>query len=329
LPKDLRMSKYLSVLLLGWACLVKTPSTEVLCVAVDSDQDRQIDYMQCLDGCILYDADGDAKLDDRFCQDSDGCTGLDLNDDGDIETIECGSGDCFLIDADIDGRRDDNLCIKIAGCFTIDVDSDGTIDGGSCSTCRTWEPFDFQLDPDVVSECSGERFVLFDERYQKFIGAILCSPTRYKLVMSDSLDSPFFNIGDASGGGEDHCELANPDFFLIDEDDIASGGCLDCSLGISLNLKGGEGFIRAGFGADFFFDGDWIPNYFTSSSYECGVSLPEKVICLSNSPCLTLDRDGNGVIDTVDCSALIGCVGSDFNSDSIIDAVVCDPSQQL
>lgn len=40
-----------------------------------------------------------------------------------------------------------------------------------------------------------------------YVGAVLCSPTRYKIYLSDSLNETFLNIGDTVRDGEDHCEF--------------------------------------------------------------------------------------------------------------------------
>jgi hypothetical protein len=287
-------------------------------------------FIECLDGCFLFDADGDTRVDDRVCKDTNtGCTTLDLHNNGDIDTKKCvGPSGCSLVDADNDGEKDDSFCVKVQGCFTIDLDSNGSLDENNCPGCNDWQLFDFSLSPEVENACSGERFVTFHSGYQKFIGVILCSPTIYKIVMGSSLSSPFFNIGDTAGGGQDHCELVNPDFSIPNEDDITSGGCSLCDLGPSDSVKGGAGFIRAKFGEDFAFDNKWIPNYITPSFYECGIALP--VIdegCAPDPSCVFIDRDTNGTTDTFDCTDINGCVGSDFNNDGIIDAAVCDPGQ--
>jgi hypothetical protein len=330
--QNLRLFNGLLTLTLTIGCFVTSPlSPTKLCSAVDINTDGVTDYLQCLDGCLLYDADGDAAQDDRACQNAEtGCTKLDLNDDGVLDANGCPNPiGCSLVDADGDGETDDTFCIKIQGCAIIDVNSDGVIDEDNCLGCNQWEPFDFIVDNDVVSDCDGERFVFFHSSYQRFIGAILCTATRYKLVMSSSLETPFFNIGDGAGSGQDHCELVNPTFSIPVDDDITSGGCLTCSTGDSEGIEGGAGFVRNAFGEGFLFDDNWVPNYLTTLFYECGVELPLVDRSCSPKPaCVALDRDGDGEIDTFDCSALNGCIGSDFNHDGIIDAAVCDPGQQ-
>ena len=78
------------------------------------------------------------------------------------------------------------------------------------SFSQPWELFDFPIGgTNVVNDCSlGEKYIKrsdFDPSL--FVGAQLCGALRYKLFLADSLGGPYFEIGDAGGSGEDHCEL--------------------------------------------------------------------------------------------------------------------------
>jgi hypothetical protein len=107
------------------------------------------------------------------------------------------------------------------------------------------------------------------------VGVILCSDTRYKILLSTSRDEVFYPIGDYAGHGQDHCELVNPDFTIPNEDDITSGGCDSCATGNLVNPAGATGWSRASFGDAFQFEAVWPEfNLYTSSWYECGVSIP-------------------------------------------------------
>ncbi|XP_078692082.1 uncharacterized protein LOC144922290 [Branchiostoma floridae x Branchiostoma belcheri] len=73
-----------------------------------------------------------------------------------------------------------------------------------------WEPFNFTYDSSCTS-CTGERFVR-QSSYTYigrtlYVGVVLCSPTQYKIFLSDNLNGTFRNIGDGAGHGQDHCEL--------------------------------------------------------------------------------------------------------------------------
>ncbi|XP_072901297.1 uncharacterized protein abi3bpa isoform X22 [Hemitrygon akajei] len=72
-----------------------------------------------------------------------------------------------------------------------------------------WTQYSFKFDS--YSECQGKRFVK-RTRYRKFVGIVLCNSLRYKIYLSNSLSGIFYNIGDLSGHGEDHCQFV--DSFL-------------------------------------------------------------------------------------------------------------------
>ncbi|XP_058478901.1 target of Nesh-SH3 isoform X5 [Solea solea] len=72
-----------------------------------------------------------------------------------------------------------------------------------------WTQFPFKSD--AYSECNGKQFVK-RTWYRKFVGIQLCNSLRYKIYLSASLNGKFFNIGDQTGHGEDHCQFV--DSFL-------------------------------------------------------------------------------------------------------------------
>uniref|UniRef100_A0A8C5LXC2 Fibronectin type-III domain-containing protein n=1 Tax=Leptobrachium leishanense TaxID=445787 RepID=A0A8C5LXC2_9ANUR len=72
-----------------------------------------------------------------------------------------------------------------------------------------WTEIKFK--PDSYSECKGKMYVK-RTWYKKFVGIQLCNSLRYKIYLSDSLTGTFYNIGDQSGFGEDHCQFV--DSFL-------------------------------------------------------------------------------------------------------------------
>uniref|UniRef100_A0A3B4TXR8 Target of Nesh-SH3-like n=1 Tax=Seriola dumerili TaxID=41447 RepID=A0A3B4TXR8_SERDU len=72
-----------------------------------------------------------------------------------------------------------------------------------------WTQFPFKAD--AYSECSGKQYVK-RTWYRKFVGIQLCNSLRYKIYLSDSLNGKFYNIGDQTGHGEDHCQFV--DSFL-------------------------------------------------------------------------------------------------------------------
>ncbi|XP_029980566.1 target of Nesh-SH3 isoform X7 [Sphaeramia orbicularis] len=72
-----------------------------------------------------------------------------------------------------------------------------------------WTQFPFKAD--AYSECNGKQFVK-RTWYRKFVGIQLCNSLRYKIYLSDTLNGKFYNIGDQTGHGEDHCQFV--DSFL-------------------------------------------------------------------------------------------------------------------
>ncbi|XP_052446558.1 target of Nesh-SH3 isoform X5 [Carassius gibelio] len=72
-----------------------------------------------------------------------------------------------------------------------------------------WTQFPFKTDS--YSECNGKQYVK-RTWYRKFVGIQLCNSLRYKIYLSDSLNGKFYNIGDQTGHGEDHCQFV--DSFL-------------------------------------------------------------------------------------------------------------------
>ncbi|KAJ8397967.1 hypothetical protein AAFF_G00433140 [Aldrovandia affinis] len=126
-----------------------------------------------------------------------------------------------------------------------------------------WTQFPFKSDS--YSECNGKQFVK-RTWYRKFVGIQLCNSLRYKIYLSDSLTGKFYNIGDQTGFGEDHCQFV--DSFL----DGRTGTQL-----MADQLPSRTGFYRAlrqqpvNFGE---IGGNSHVNYV--AWYECGTPIPGK-----------------------------------------------------
>ncbi|XP_026150333.1 target of Nesh-SH3 isoform X8 [Mastacembelus armatus] len=126
-----------------------------------------------------------------------------------------------------------------------------------------WTQFPFKAD--AYSECSGKQFVK-RTWYRKFVGIQLCNSLRYKIYLSDSLNGKFYNIGDQTGHGEDHCQFV--DSFL----DGRTGSQLFAD-----QLPSRQGFYRAlrqepvSFGE---IGGNSHVTYV--GWYECGTPIPGK-----------------------------------------------------
>ncbi|XP_078142054.1 target of Nesh-SH3 [Centroberyx gerrardi] len=126
-----------------------------------------------------------------------------------------------------------------------------------------WTQFPFKAD--AYSECNGKQYVK-RTWYRKFVGIQLCNSLRYKIYLSDSLNGKFYNIGDQTGHGEDHCQFV--DSFL----DGRTGTQL-----LADQLPGREGFYRAMRQEPVNFGEIGGKSHVTYVGwYECGAPIPGK-----------------------------------------------------
>lgn len=137
-----------------------------------------------------------------------------------------------------------------------------------------WSAYDFVVSGRTPA-CEGPRFIHYAAAYDRWIGAIQCgSATRYKLYMSEGKDSVYFEIADFAGHGQDHCELVNPAFKIIDDDDITSGGCTTCAVGELVDLIDVRVYARGYFGEPFELVAAEFWADLGTEWYECGVAIP-------------------------------------------------------
>ncbi|XP_073520770.1 target of Nesh-SH3 isoform X30 [Phyllobates terribilis] len=126
-----------------------------------------------------------------------------------------------------------------------------------------WTEIKFKAD--YYSDCKGKQYVK-RTWYKKFVGIQLCNSLRYKIYLSDTLSGTFYNVGDQSGFGEDHCQFV--DSFL----EGRTGEQLQ-----SYQLAAKKGFYRSvrqqpvEFGE---IGGQTHISYV--HWYECGISIPGK-----------------------------------------------------
>uniref|UniRef100_A0A672TBC1 Target of Nesh-SH3-like n=1 Tax=Sinocyclocheilus grahami TaxID=75366 RepID=A0A672TBC1_SINGR len=126
-----------------------------------------------------------------------------------------------------------------------------------------WTQFPFKTDS--YSECNGKQYVK-RTWYRKFVGIQLCNSLRYKIYLSDSLNGKFYNIGDQTGHGEDHCQFV--DSFL----DGRTGTQLPAD-----QLPSRPGFYRAMRQEPVHFDQIGGNSHITYVAwYECGTPIPGK-----------------------------------------------------
>ncbi|CAH1274042.1 BMP1 [Branchiostoma lanceolatum] len=133
-----------------------------------------------------------------------------------------------------------------------------------------WEPFNFTYDNSCTS-CDGESFVrpssyTYGGRIL-YVGVVLCSPTQYKIFLSDNIAGMFRNIGDHSGHGQDHCELVG-----------TSSDPPSSSLDPDYQTCSGVGYWRYHRGNSFTYgaigDGSVNGNVWYGRWYRCGVTIP-------------------------------------------------------
>uniref|UniRef100_A0A667ZGB2 ABI family member 3 binding protein n=1 Tax=Myripristis murdjan TaxID=586833 RepID=A0A667ZGB2_9TELE len=126
-----------------------------------------------------------------------------------------------------------------------------------------WTQFPFKAD--AYSECNGKQYVK-RTWYRKFVGIQLCNSLRYKIYLSDSLNGKFYNIGDQTGHGEDHCQFV--DSFL----DGRTGTQL-----LADQLPSRSGFFRAMRQEPVHFGEIGGKSHVTYVGwYECGTPIPGK-----------------------------------------------------
>ncbi|XP_039550973.1 ABI family, member 3 (NESH) binding protein b isoform X11 [Pimephales promelas] len=126
-----------------------------------------------------------------------------------------------------------------------------------------WTQFPFKTDS--YSECNGKQYVK-RTWYRKFVGIQLCNSLRYKIYLSDSLNGKFYNIGDQTGHGEDHCQFV--DSFL----DGRTGTQLPAD-----QLPSRPGFYRAMRQEPVHFGQIGGNSHITYIAwYECGTPIPGK-----------------------------------------------------
>lgn len=135
-----------------------------------------------------------------------------------------------------------------------------------------WEALSFVGEP-VQSPCAGARWVKFVPQYNLWVGAILCSPQRYKLMLATSRTAQYYEIGDCNGHGQDNCELVNPDFTLPVSDDITSA-CPTCAIQGIGSIEGTAGFHRCDFGQPFAFAAAMTAGKHSYSWIECAITIP-------------------------------------------------------
>jgi hypothetical protein len=158
---------------------------------------------------------------------------------------------------------------------------------GCAAPTSMWTKSAFDVSSDVTSGCGGAHYVRFNAQYNKWIGAVLCKPDEYKLYLAEREAGPYHPMADVSGGGDDHCELVNPNMRMRSTDAIDPATCSGCGI-TAYKPWSWPGdvpvYTRAGFGDPFVLRqwprsndgaGNPISSNMTAASYRCGVSIPQ------------------------------------------------------
>jgi hypothetical protein len=137
------------------------------------------------------------------------------------------------------------------------------LDDGTCTypPVSPWIAYDF-TSVDWKNGCLGGAKYVRPSGYASapFVGVQLCSASRYKIFLGQTMDGTFYGVADQCGSGEDHCELVggvHTTFFV----DYGTGNA------------GQPGYHRCHAGeAPVFIT--WTSANWTPSWNECGVSVP-------------------------------------------------------
>ncbi|XP_066292098.1 MAM and LDL-receptor class A domain-containing protein 1-like isoform X1 [Branchiostoma lanceolatum] len=208
-----------------------------------------------------------------------------------LDQFPCNNSQCVPLSARCDGQADcldrsdehnctcrpDQFLCDISRCAPLSAKCNGLpdcLDWTDETNCTidpiVWEPFNFTYDNSCTS-CDGERFVrpssyTYGGRIL-YVGVVLCSPTQYKIFLSEDIAGMFRNIGDHSGHGQDHCELVG-----------TSSDPPSSSLDPDYQTCSGVGYWRYHRGNNFTYgaigDGSVNGNVWYGRWYRCGVIIP-------------------------------------------------------
>ncbi len=129
---------------------------------------------------------------------------------------------------------------------------------------QEWLEIDFLIGgTNVVNACiAGAKYIKrsdFDPGL--WVGAQLCSNSRYKLFLASSAGGTYWEIADQSGNGQDHCELI--------------GGTVTTAIDSRVTSPPlPSGFYRSSLGQPFVFASPPPSNAWRTAWYECGISVP-------------------------------------------------------
>lgn len=131
-----------------------------------------------------------------------------------------------------------------------------------------WVPYNFSNSL-FRNDCEGGKKYIrksfFESSVIKFVGVQLCSNSRYKIFLAPSKEGMFYDIGDKTGRGEDHCQFVGATV----PDNTTKAYTVDKKFVFSST----EGYIRAHWDEDLQL-GKISFLQPTPAYYECGISIP-------------------------------------------------------
>ncbi len=161
-----------------------------------------------------------------------------------------------------------SIPVDVTGCtnpVANNYDVAATVDDGTCDfagvVLNDWTAMDFEFN-DGKNGCRGGEKDGKSTNYGvgQYVGVILCSADRYKIVLGDDLGGPFYTIGDGCGSGQDQCEFVGGTHVAYDVD---YGTSNDGQPGYVRCAEGDEPTLGTLGGAH------WTPSW-----QECGISIP-------------------------------------------------------
>lgn len=131
-----------------------------------------------------------------------------------------------------------------------------------------WVPYNFSNSL-FRNDCEGGKKYIrksfFQSSVVKFVGVQLCSNGRYKIFLAASKEGMFYDVGDKTGRGEDHCQFVGATV----PDNTTKAYIVDKRLVFAST----EGYTRAQWDEELQF-GKISLMQPTPAYYQCGISIP-------------------------------------------------------
>eukprot|EP00105_Crassostrea_gigas_P046142 XP_019930290.1 PREDICTED: uncharacterized protein LOC105346740 [Crassostrea gigas] len=196
---------------------------------------------------------------------------------------------------------DDYFDSKTASC-PAKRSSVNTATGSKCvkSDCfktpaSCWIQYNFTYD-NTWDGCTGGTRYVRRTQYPSapYVGVVLCSPTRYKIVLGSAFTDKFLSVGDGNGSGADHCELVGG---YQTEAIMANDYTTAPTVTGYKRSNWGEPFTVGTIGK--------ATSYKCNSWHECGITIPTQ----PEPPCFNTSTSCWNEYSFVHDTAWNGCTG--------------------